>query len=56
MVGILKSNLKDYNPEAYQIFCDKMEEASGVTTQKRFYMSNMVMQMQEIYYLVKLIP
>ena len=39
MVGILKSNLKDYNPEAYQIFCDKMEEASGVTTQKRFYMS-----------------
>ena len=39
MVGILKQNLKDYNPEAYQIFCDKMEEASGVTTQKRFYMS-----------------
>ena len=39
MVGILKQNLKEYNPEAYQIFCDKMEEASGVTTQKRFYMS-----------------
>ena len=39
MVGILKQNLKDYNPEAYQLFCDKMEEASGVTTQKRFYMS-----------------
>ena len=39
MVGILKQNLKDYNPEAYQIFCDKMEEASGVTPQKRFYMS-----------------
>ena len=39
MVGILKQNLKEFNPEAYQIFCDKMEEASGVTTQKRFYMS-----------------
>ena len=39
MVGILKQNLKEFNPEAYQIFCNKMEEASGVTTQKRFYMS-----------------
>ena len=39
MVGILKQNLKEYNSEAYQIFCNKMEEASGVTTQKRFYMS-----------------
>ena len=39
MVGILKQNLKEYNAEAYEIFCNKMEEASGVTTQKRFYMS-----------------
>ena len=39
MVGIIKQNLKEYNPEAYDIFCNKMEEASGVTTQKRFYMS-----------------
>ena len=39
MVSILKQNLKEYNPEAYQIFCNKMDEASGVTTQKRFYMS-----------------
>ena len=39
MVGILKSNLKEYNLEAFQRFCDKLEEASGVTTQKRFYMS-----------------
>ena len=39
MVGIIKQNLKEYNPEAYDIFCKKMEDASGVTTQKRFYMS-----------------
>ena len=39
MVSILKQNLKEYNPEAYEIFCNKMDEASGVTTQKRFYMS-----------------
>ena len=34
MVGIIKQNLKEYNPEAYDIFCKKMEDASGVTTQK----------------------
>ena len=39
MVGIIKQNLKEYNEEAYDIFCKKMEDASGVTTQKRFYMS-----------------
>ena len=39
MVGIIKQNLKEYNQEAYDIFCKKMEDASGVTTQKRFYMS-----------------
>ena len=39
MVGIIKSNIKKYNEEAYNIFCEGMNRASEVTTQKRFYMS-----------------
>ena len=56
MVGILKQNLKDYNPERpYQIFCDKMEEPSGVTTQKRSRICQLMdMKMQKMFYLVKL--
>ena len=34
-----QTDLKEYNEEVYDIFCKKMEDASGVTTQKRFYMS-----------------
>ena len=37
MVGIIKSNIKKYNEEAYNIFCEGMNRASEVTTQKRFY-------------------
>lgn len=39
MVGILKSNLKKHDQKAYEIFNTAIENASGVTTQKRFYMS-----------------
>tara|TARA_B100000963_G_scaffold357587_1_gene380175 strand:- start:4731 stop:5843 length:1113 start_codon:yes stop_codon:yes gene_type:complete len=39
MVGIIKASLKQHNTKAYNMFMDEMEKATGVTTQKRFYMS-----------------
>ena len=39
MVGIVKESLKEDYDKAYVLFCDAMETASEVTTQKRFYMS-----------------
>jgi hypothetical protein len=39
MIGIVKSSLKEYNSEAYENFIEIMSTATGVTTQKRFYMS-----------------
>ncbi len=38
MVGIIKSSLAKYDTHAYDLFCKSMDKASGVTTQKRFYM------------------
>ena len=39
MVGIIKSSLKQHDEKAYELFCNKINGASDVTTQKRFYMS-----------------
>ena len=39
MVGIVKSSLKEHDTHAYNLFNDAMTNATGVTTQKRFYMS-----------------
>ena len=39
MVGIVKSSLKEHDTTAYEMFVKSMEDATGVTTQKRFYMS-----------------
>ena len=39
MVSIVKASLKQYDTKAYELFTTAMERASGVTTQKRFYMS-----------------
>ena len=39
MVSIIKSSLKEYDTTAYELFCKGITSASGVTTQKRFYMS-----------------
>ena len=39
MVSIVKASLKQYDIKAYELFTTAMERASGVTTQKRFYMS-----------------
>ena len=39
MVGIIKSSLKEHDEKAYKLFCDKIQTAGEVTTQKRFYMS-----------------
>lgn len=39
MVGIVKSSLKKHDTKAYDMFVKCMEDATGVTTQKRFYMS-----------------
>ena len=39
MVGVIKSSLKKHDQKAYDLFCTAMEKAGGVTTQKRFYMS-----------------
>ena len=39
MVGIIKASLKEHDEKAYQLFTDKIQTASEVTTQKRFYMS-----------------
>ena len=39
MVQIIKSSLKEHDTKAYNMFVSAMENATGVTTQKRFYMS-----------------
>ncbi len=39
MVGIIKSSLKEYDTKAYELFIKEISNASDVTTQKRFYMS-----------------
>ena len=39
MVGVVKASLKQHNSEAYKDFVEAMTTATGVTTQKRFYMS-----------------
>jgi len=39
MVGIIKASLKTHDTKAYDMFMSEMEKATGVTTQKRFYMS-----------------
>ena len=39
MVGVVKSSLKEYDTKAYELFCNAMNDAGKITTQKRFYMS-----------------
>ena len=39
MVQIIKASLKEHDTTAYNMFTSAMESATGVTTQKRFYMS-----------------
>ena len=39
MVGIIKSSLKEHDTKAYELFTKEITNASDVTTQKRFYMS-----------------
>ena len=39
MVGIVKASLKEFDEKAYNLFCNSMNTASEVTTQKRFYSS-----------------
>ena len=39
MVQIIKASLKEHDTTAYNMFITAMEKATGVTTQKRFYMS-----------------
>ena len=39
MVQIVKASLKEHDTKAYNMFIGAMESATGVTTQKRFYMS-----------------
>ena len=38
MVGVIKASLKQHDTHAHDLFCSAMDKASGVTTQKRFYM------------------
>ena len=38
MVGVIKSSLKLHDAKAHKLFCTAMDEASDVTTNKRFYM------------------
>ena len=39
MVGVIKSNLKEYDTKAYELFSKEIARAGEVTTRKRFYMS-----------------
>ncbi len=39
IVGIIKASLKEHDQKGYDIFCDAIDKASEVTTQKRFYKS-----------------
>jgi hypothetical protein len=38
-LSIIKASLKEHDTKAYNMFVSAMENATGVTTQKRFYMS-----------------
>ena len=39
MVGIIKASLREHDTKAYELFSKEISNASDVTTQKRFYMS-----------------
>lgn len=39
MVSITKASLKEHDTKSYEMFVKSMSDATGVTTQKRFYMS-----------------
>ena len=39
MVGIIKASLREHDTQAYELFSKEISNASDVTTQKRFYMS-----------------
>ena len=39
MVGIIKASLREHDTKAYELFTKEISNASDVTTQKRFYMS-----------------
>ena len=39
MVGVIKSNLKEYDTKAYELFSKEIARAGEVTTRKRFYSS-----------------
>ena len=39
IVGITKASLKEHDEKLYKEFVSAMKKATGVTTQKRFYMS-----------------
>ena len=39
MVQIVKASLKEHDTKAHDMFITAMQSATGVTTQKRFYMS-----------------
>jgi len=41
MVSIVKASLKEHDTKAYETFCKKIEKSSDITTQKRFYISEM---------------
>jgi hypothetical protein len=41
MVGIIRASLKEHDERAYKLFTDKIQTAGEVTTQKRFYISEM---------------
>ena len=41
MVGIVKASLKEHDTKAYEMFCKEIEKSSDITTQKRFYISEM---------------
>ncbi len=41
MVGIIRASLKEHDEKAYKLFTDKIQTAGEVTTQKRFYTSEM---------------
>ena len=39
MIQVLKSNLKEHDVKAYELFDNVIKKSTDVTTQKRFYMS-----------------
>ena len=40
MIGMVKASLKEHDTTKYNEFCECIKTATGVTTQKRFYMSD----------------